>query len=257
MSIKKKLVVTGGSQGLGLAIVETFLAQSADVVAIARDGSMFSAAQRCGARMIQGNAADASLMNRVIEQEQPDVLVLNAGASLPMKPIDQQSWEEFSSTWNTDVKATLVGIQAALLTPMKPGGRVVIVSSGASMVLSHPAIAPENLRLSGGYTGAKRMQWFMAHQANTVAAERGLGLRFQVILPGQLIPATALGRTVAQAYAQIEGVSVERHVLDRYGSILAPDEVAQRVAELLSEPHRAGVAFAIRAGAPLMSVDVP
>jgi hypothetical protein len=69
--------------------------------------------------------------------------------------------------------------------------------------------------------------------------------------------ATALGRTVAQAYAQIEGVSVERHVLDRYGSILAPDEVAQRVAELLSEPHRAGVAFAIRAGAPLMSVDVP
>jgi NAD(P)-dependent dehydrogenase (short-subunit alcohol dehydrogenase family) len=34
MSIKKKLIVTGGSQGLDLTIVETFLAQSADVVAI-------------------------------------------------------------------------------------------------------------------------------------------------------------------------------------------------------------------------------
>jgi hypothetical protein len=27
----------------------------------------------------------------------PDVLILNAGARLPMKPIDQQSWDEFST----------------------------------------------------------------------------------------------------------------------------------------------------------------
>jgi hypothetical protein len=39
------------------------------------------------------------------------VLILNAGARLPVKPIDQQSWDEFSIVWNTDVKAGLVGIR--------------------------------------------------------------------------------------------------------------------------------------------------
>jgi hypothetical protein len=40
----------------------------------------------------------------------PDVPILNAGARLPMKPIDQQSWDEFSTAWNTDVKAGLVAM---------------------------------------------------------------------------------------------------------------------------------------------------
>jgi hypothetical protein len=31
-----------------------------------------------------------------------------------------------------------------------------------------PFIAPADLSLSGGYVGAKRMLWFMAHGANTV-----------------------------------------------------------------------------------------
>ncbi len=48
------------------------------------------------------------------------VLILNAGARLSMKPIDEQCWDEFSSAWNTDVRAGLVGMQAALKIPMKP-----------------------------------------------------------------------------------------------------------------------------------------
>jgi hypothetical protein len=126
-----------------------------------------------------------------------------------MKPIDQQSWDQFSTAWNTDVKAGLIGIQAALNTPMKPGGRVLVMSSAASMVLAGPFIAPESLRLSGGYIGAKRMLWFMAHSANAVSRERGLGLQFQVLVPCQLIPSTTLGHQVAAAYAEIEGVSIE------------------------------------------------
>ena len=74
------------------------------------------------------------------------------------------------------MKAGLVGIQAALNTPMKRGGRVLVMSSGASMVLAVPLIAPESLRLSGGYIGAKRMLWFMAHSANAVSRERDLGI---------------------------------------------------------------------------------
>src|SRR5580693_10795786 len=215
----KRVVITGGSQGLGLAMVEALAARGANVTAISRDQAKFAAAEQAGAAMIAGDVTDVILMNKVVREEAPDVLILNAGARLPIKPIDEQSWDEFSTVWNTDVKAGLVGIQAALNTPMKRGGRVLVMSSGASMVLAVPFIAPESLRLSGGYVGAKRMLWFMAHSANAVSRERELGLYFQVLVPLQLIPGTTLGHQVAAACAESR-VSASRsmsgNVMARY-----------------------------------------
>src|SRR6202043_1302122 len=125
----KRVIITGGSQGLGLAMVEALAACGANVIAISRDRANLSSAEHAGAAVIAGDATDATLMNKVVREEAPDVLILNAGARLPIKPIDQQSWDEFSTVWNTDVKAGLVGIQAALHTPMKRGGRVLVMSS--------------------------------------------------------------------------------------------------------------------------------
>jgi len=252
----KRVVVTGGSQGLGLAMVEALAASGAHVTAIARDRANFAAAERAGAAIIAGDATDATLMNRIVSEEMPDVLILNAGARIPMKTIDELSWEEFSGIWNTDVKAGLAGIQAALNTPMKPGGRVLVMSSGAAAVLSVP-FPPENLRLSGGYIGAKRMLWFMAHSANTVSRERRLGLHFQVLVPNQLIPGTALGHQVAAVHAAIEGVSVEEHVIQRYGAIMEPREFAERVAEVLADPrYSSGVAYGFHTASGITSLDI-
>lgn len=122
----KRIVVTGGSQGLGLAMVEEFAASGAHVTAIARDRAKLAAAERAGAVVIAGDATDATLMNRIVREETPDVLVLNAGARIGMKAIDELSWEKFSEIWNNDVKAGLAGIQAALKIPMKQGGRVLV-----------------------------------------------------------------------------------------------------------------------------------
>jgi NAD(P)-dependent dehydrogenase (short-subunit alcohol dehydrogenase family) len=247
----KRVVVTGGSQGLGLAIVEALVASGAKVTAMSRDRSNLAAAEEVGASVIAGDATDATLMNSVVRDKIPDVLILNAGTRLPIKPIDQQSWDEFSMVWNTDVKAGLVGIQAALSTPMKPGGRILVMSSGASMVLAVPFIKPENLSLSGGYVGAKRMLWFMAHSANTVSRDRGLGLHFQVLAPLQLIPGTTLGYEVAAACAEIE------HVMKRYGSVLRPAQVGEQVAELLGDPrYTQGVAYGFRSGSDILPLDV-
>lgn len=252
----KRVVVTGGSQGLGLAMVEALAASGAHVTAIARDRANFAAAERAGAAIIAGDATDATLMNRIVSEDMPDVLILNAGARIPMKTIDELSWEEFSGIWNTDVKAGLAGIQAALNTPMEPGGRVLVMSSGAAAVLSVP-FPPENLRLSGGYIGAKRMLWFMAHSANTVSRERRLGLHFQVLVPNQLIPGTALGHQVAAVHAAIEGVSVEEHVIQRYGAIMEPREFAERVAEVLADPrYSSGVAYGFHTASGITSLDI-
>jgi len=253
-----QVVITGASQGLGLAMTKALLARGARVTAIARSKDRLDPARQLGAATIAGDATDPELMNRVVAEQQPDVLILNAGSRLAMKPIDAQTWDEFSAGWNTDVKAGLVGMQAALNTPLKPGARVMTMSSGASMVMSVPFIEPASLRLSGGYVGAKRMLWFMAHQANTVSRERGLGLHFQVLVPGQVIPGTALGRGVASAYGDLEGVSAEQHVLDRYGSILEPDQFGDMVADMIAAPqHADGVAYGFRADAGIFPLDVP
>jgi len=253
----KRVVVTGGSQGLGLAMVEALVASGANVTAVSRDRSNLVAAEEVGASVISGDATDATLMNSVVRDEGPDVLILNAGTRLPVKPIDKQSWDEFSIVWNTDVKAGLVGIQAALNTPMKPGGRILVMSSGASMVLAVPFIKPENLSLSGGYVGAKRMLWFMAHSGNTVSRDRGLELHFQVLAPMQLIPGTAIGHEVAAVCAEIEGISVDEHVMKRYGSILRPAQVGEQVVELLCDPrYTQGVAYGFRSGSDIVPLDV-
>jgi NAD(P)-dependent dehydrogenase (short-subunit alcohol dehydrogenase family) len=254
----KRVVVTGGSQGLGLAMVKALVASGANVTAMSRDPSNLKAAAEVGASVIAGDATDATLMNALVRDEAPDVLILNAGTRLPIKPIDQQGWEEFSIVWNTDVKAGLVGIQAALNTPMKRGGRILVMSSGASMVLAVPFIKPEDLSLSGGYVGAKRMLWFMAHSANTVSRDRDLGLHFQVLAPMQLIPGTTLGHEVAAACAEIEGISVDEHVTKRYGSVLRPPQIGEQVAELLGDPrYMEGVAYGFRSGSDILPLDVP
>jgi NAD(P)-dependent dehydrogenase (short-subunit alcohol dehydrogenase family) len=253
----KRVVVTGGSQGLGLAMVEALVASGANVTAMSRDRANLSAAEQAGAAVIAGDAADATLMNKVVRDEAPDVLILNAGTRLPIKPIDQLSWDEFSAVWNTDVKAGLAGIQAALHTPMKPGGRVLVMSSGAAMVLAVPFISAEDLSLSGGYIGAKRMLWFMAHSANTVSRERDLGLHFQVLAPMQLIPGTKLGHQVAATCAEFEGVSIDEHLMRRYGSILRPAQIGEQVAELLSDPrYMHGVAYGFHNESDILPLDV-
>jgi hypothetical protein len=49
-----------------------------------------------------------------------------------MGPMDQLSWANFTAPWEHDVKAGLYWLQAALNRPLKPGSRVLVVSSGAA-----------------------------------------------------------------------------------------------------------------------------
>jgi len=55
----KRVVITGGSQGLGLAMVEALAACGANVTAISRDRAKLAAAEQAGAAVIAGDATDA------------------------------------------------------------------------------------------------------------------------------------------------------------------------------------------------------
>ena len=79
--------------------------------------------------------------------------------------------------------------------------------------------------LSGGYAGAKRMLWFMAKYANGVAEQKGLGIRFQAIVPLQMIAGTGVGDAGSGAYAGAMGLEREAF-LARFGAPMPPASTA-------------------------------
>src|SRR5215472_15675346 len=214
MNLKdKKVVVTGGSRGLGLGLVEAFVEHGAKVTVVARDAdALASVRTRLGIATISADVADEAAAHRILSEVHPEVLVLNAGAKPPMGRLDQLSWQDFSATWETDVKAGLYWMQAALKTPLKPGSRVLVGSSGA---------AQNGSPLSGGYAGAKRMLWLMAKYANGVSAQNNLGIRFQAIVPLQIVGNTGVGDAGADAYARAMGFNRDAF-LARFGKSMPP-----------------------------------
>ena len=243
----KKALVTGGTRGLGLAIVEALVARQAQVTVIARDEARLAeVSKRLGVAVIQGDIADEALAQRALREVQPSVLVLNAGAQPALGLIHEQTWEGFTGTWNSDVKAGFHWVQAALRVPLPSGSRVLIGSSGAAV---------NGSPLSGGYAGAKRMLWFLANYANVSAKELGLGIHFQALVPQRMIGETQLGRAGAEAYAKRKGVSVEAF-LAGFGAPMPPAAVGAHVVSILTDPqYEAGVAFGLKGDTGIVSLD--
>src|SRR6201999_2691226 len=103
------------------------------VTVVARDRDALAAVRaRLGVDVISADVTDEREAYRVLSEVSPEVLVLNAGARPPMGRLDQLSWQDFSATWETDVRAGLYWMQAALKTPLKSGSRVLVGSSGAA-----------------------------------------------------------------------------------------------------------------------------
>ncbi len=239
MSLKgKKVVVTGGSRGLGLGLVEALVARGASVTVVARNADALNSIRaRLGVATVSADVTDETAAHRIVAEVRPDILVLNAGATPRMGRLDELSWADFSAPWETDVKAGLFWMQAALNLPLKPGARVLVGSSGA---------AANGSPMSGGYAGAKRMLWFMAKYANGVAKQKVLGIRFQAIVPMQVIGGTGVGDEASSVYAQSMGIEREAY-LARFGAPLPPRQFGDHLVAVLDDPQYAtGFAFGLK-----------
>jgi NAD(P)-dependent dehydrogenase (short-subunit alcohol dehydrogenase family) len=243
----QKVVVTGGSRGIGLGIVEALVAERAQVTVVARDPERLAeVAKRLGVHLARGDVTDEKLARDVLSDVRPSVLVLNAGATPPMGSLHELSWENFNRAWDVDVKAGFHWVQETLRLPLARGSRVIIASSGAAL---------NGSPLSGSYAGAKRMLWLMALYANDLAQRLDLGIRFQAILPQQIIGDTELGRTAAEAYARSKGVSLEAF-LAGFGAPMPPRKVGDHVVSILTDPRYAtGVAFGMKGDLGIVALD--
>ena len=99
-------VVVGASRGLGRGIVRAFAGAGVPVVAVARTGAALAelAATSANIRTEVADGADATVAGSLLGRYQPENVILVAGATPVMRPLQHQTWETFSVNWHTDVR---------------------------------------------------------------------------------------------------------------------------------------------------------
>ncbi|MFP9099787.1 3-oxoacyl-ACP reductase family protein [Flavobacterium sp. RHBU_24] len=137
--VNKTALVTGGSRGIGAAIVKRLAAEGADVAftyVSAKDEAeaLVKEVESTGrkALALQANAADADAVKGAVDATAAkfgkiDILVNNAGIGI-MGALDQLTLDDFDKTFNINVRALFVGIKQAVKY-MATGGRIINIGS--------------------------------------------------------------------------------------------------------------------------------
>jgi 3-oxoacyl-[acyl-carrier protein] reductase len=217
----KVAIVTGGSRGIGAAIVRRLAADGASVAfTYARDADAAASVtkeieDRGGkAIAIKADAADAKVMKSAIDMAaatfgRVDILVNNAGTAIP-KPFEEATLEEMNRVIDINIRGVYVATQAAL-KHMTSGGRIIMIGSAVGERVAAPGLVPY-----AGTKGAVKM--FTQALAREIG---GRGITVNNVQPGpidtDLNPASgdwAVPQKAATA-------------LNRYGR---PDEIAAMVA---------------------------
>lgn len=235
----KKMVVIGGSRGIGRQIVESGLREGAHVLAVARHPApLRKLAGECPyVQILALDATDESAPNQVFAALAPDILVLGGGAVPAAGPLHQQSWQEFSVNWESDVKIAFQFCKSALSSPLPPGTTIIVISSGAAL-----AGSPN----TGGYAGAKRTQLFIANYCQKESDRLRLGLQFVSLAP-RIVPEAGVGRSTVAGYARYLGIS-EADFLNSLSLPPSASDVANAVMRVAKEPLLSkGKVFAVSA----------
>jgi NAD(P)-dependent dehydrogenase (short-subunit alcohol dehydrogenase family) len=232
-------IVTGASRGFGRATAISLVELGAHVVGVARNEELLEKlAVELGDRFSPevADAADPSVPARLIPRYRPQTLVLNAGAAPGPAVLSEQTWENFSTNWNTDVRQVFNFTQQALSAPLDSGSVVVSLSSGAAL---------NGSPMSGGYAGAKATVRFLSAYAGMEAEQKGSMIRFVAVLP-LLTPDTDLGRLYTGVYATQSGLSQERFV-ERFGGILTAEQAGRAIGTLATDESYTTPAYILSA----------
>ena len=100
--------------------------EGAHVLAVARqlEPLVELSGQLPGIKTLAIDAASENAPVSVFEALQPDLLVICVGAKRTAAPLQELDWEEFTRTWDIDVKASFFFCKAALSLPLPQGDAV-------------------------------------------------------------------------------------------------------------------------------------
>jgi NAD(P)-dependent dehydrogenase (short-subunit alcohol dehydrogenase family) len=216
--VSRRVVVTGGTRGIGAAIAARFAAAGDDVVALGRDD--------CD---VTDEDSVAALFARV---GAVDVLVNSAGVATSA-PVARTSLDEWRAQVDVNATGVFLCTRAALPAMLERGsGRIVTVASTAGVV---------GARYTAAYAASKHAA---VGFTRAVAAEvAGTGVTANTVCPTFVRTdltrasvrriAETTGRSEADAEAALAGASP-------LGRLLEPDEVAFAVA-FLAAPEAAAI----------------
>jgi 3-oxoacyl-[acyl-carrier protein] reductase len=135
----KRALVTGGSRGIGAAIVKRLALEGAHVALTyvsradqAKETAEAAKSLGVNAIAIQADNADANALigavDRAVQEfDGIDILVNNAGLAL-MAPVDEYRLEDLDRMLAVNLRAVFVATQAAV-KQMKSGGRIITIGS--------------------------------------------------------------------------------------------------------------------------------
>ena len=143
----KKALVTGGTKGIGLAIVREFLELGADVLAVARDTKSIRGKLKNSAQLfvLDGDVSDPAFRLQLIQKTTEnwgklDVLVNNVGTNLRKKFVDY-SEAEYRQLFETNL-FSLTEITKLAFPLLKNSGKASVINmasvAGTFDVLTGP-----------------------------------------------------------------------------------------------------------------------
>jgi NAD(P)-dependent dehydrogenase (short-subunit alcohol dehydrogenase family) len=220
----KKVVITGGTTGIGLATAKAFINAGATVLITGRGaGNLQKAAEEINNPRLKtivsdtSNLTGISILEKAVAEDgdKLDVLFLNAGIGV-FAPIEQVTEADFDAQFNTNVKGHFFTLQK-LIPHLTNGAAVLFTSSGNATA--------SNLG-SSVYSPTKGAINKIAQVAANELAERKI--RVNIISPGPVL--TPGLETVVPAAAQQYLAAAT--ALQRLGD---PDEIAKTVLFLASD----------------------
>jgi len=126
-------LVTGGSRGIGAAIVQRLLARGLAVVILDREAPAEASAARFVQCDLTDLAATQAALARIAEENAILWLVNNAGIAAPAT-LEETTIEDFDRVVAINLRACILAAQAALPAMKAAGkGRIVTISSRAAL----------------------------------------------------------------------------------------------------------------------------
>jgi NAD(P)-dependent dehydrogenase (short-subunit alcohol dehydrogenase family) len=224
----KSALVTGGTRGIGLAIVRALRGQGCRVIAITKSRDQIDSFHREFAEDPLASAELADVRDRkslealLSKMNDLDILIPNAGVNTRVKALDLPE-EPLRDMLNTNLYGVFVTCQVFVpLLVAKGGGRVVITSSVSAI---------HGMDLRAAYAATKAG---LSGLVRALAIEWGpLGVTVNAVGPGVI--ETPLTRAYMEEHPERVEATVANTPLRRVGQ---PEDVADVVLFLASDAAR-------------------